>query len=166
MIYLLDADTLIRAANTFYQLTRVPPFWEWLRHHGTLGNVKIPFEQFGEIVAGKDELVDWLRDGETQHALLLDEEADPVVVAEVTLAGYGELDETEIEHVGRDPFLIAYAYVAIGERCVVTFENSAPGKRGKIRKIPDVCKGLGVDCCTLFEVIETLDFTTQWKPAS
>ncbi|MER2634012.1 MAG: hypothetical protein ABTQ30_09145 [Rhizobiaceae bacterium] len=32
--------------------------------------------------------------------------------------------------------------------------------------MPDVCKDLGVGCCTLFELIEALDFTTDWKPQS
>ncbi len=164
MIYLLDADTLIRAANTFYRLKRVPPFWNWLRHQGALGSVKIPLEQFEEIIAGKGELVDWLKGEEAKAALLFDEEADPILVAEVTLRGYGDFDENDIEKVGRDPFLISYGYAGRGERCVVTFENSAPGKKGKNRKVPDVCKDLGVDCCTLFELIEALDFTTDWKP--
>ena len=164
MVYLLDADSLIRAANTFYRLNRVPQFWEWLRHRGNLGSVKIPIEQFEEIVAGTGELVDWLKDEETREALLLEEEVDPALVAEVTLNGYGDLDENGIETVGRDPFLISYGYAATDERCVVTFENSAPSKEGKNRKIPDVCRNLGVDCCTLFDLIEALDFTTDWKP--
>lgn len=97
-------------------------------------------------------------------ALTFDEEADPALVAEVTLSGYGELDESGTEQVGRDPFLIAYAYAAKEQRCVVTFENSAPSKKGKNRKIPDICNDLGVKCITLFDMIEALDFTTDWKP--
>ncbi len=86
------------------------------------------------------------------------------MVGEVTVKGYGVLDEKGVEEVGRDPFLISYAYGANEPRCVVTFENSAPSKKGKNRKIPDVCKDLGVECGTLFDVIEALDFTTDWKP--
>lgn len=164
MIYLLDADTLIRAENTFYRLNRVPQFWEWLRHQGNLGNVKIPTEQFEEVTVGRGDLVDWLNDDETKNALLLGEEADPALVATVTLDGYGDLDEAGIENVGRDPFLISYAYAAKETRCVVTFENSAPSKIGKNRKIPDVCNNLEITCCTLFELIEALDFRTDWKP--
>lgn len=164
MLYLLDADTLIRAASTFYRLKRVPQFWDWLQHQGSLGNVKIPVEQFEEIIAGKGDLVDWLKDQDVKAALLLDEEAEPKLVATVTLLGYGNLDENEIEKVGRDPFLISYGAGMKGERRVVTFENSAPGKKGKNRKIPDVCNDLDVDCCTLFDMIEALDFTTDWKP--
>jgi len=158
VIYLLDADTLIRSANTFYQIDRVPQFWSWLLERGADGAIKIPVEQYEEIVAGNDTLVDWLKDDENKDALVLDEEAVPAIVAKVTLDGYGELDESGLEAVGRDPFLISYAYQEKKNRSVVTFENSSPGRRGKNRKIPDVCSALGVKCVTLFDMIENLDF--------
>jgi hypothetical protein len=165
VLYLLDADTLIRADNTYYPLRRFPVFWEWLRHNGAAGFVKIPLEQYEEVVVGKGELVEWFKDEETKAALLFDEEADPVLVTEVTEKGYApDLDDAELEEIGRDPFLIAYGYEATEERFVVTFEVSAPKKRRKNRKIPDVCRDLGVKCGTLFDVIEALDFTTDWKP--
>ena len=165
MIYLLDADTLIRADSTYYPLKRFPIFWEWLRHNGTAGFVKVPIEQYEEVVAGKGDLVDWLKDEETKEALLLDDEADPVLIAEVIEKGYAsDLDEAELEKVGRDPFLIAYGYAALDSRFVVTFEVSAPSKQRANRKVPDVCNELGVDYGTLFDVIEALDFTTDWKP--
>ena len=156
VLYLLDAD---------YPLKRFQVFWDWLRHNGAAGLVKIPFEQYEEVVAGKGDLVDWLKGEEIKAALLFDEEADPALVTEVTEKGYAlDLDEAEQEKIGRDPFLIAYAYAAAKERLVVTFEVSAPKKRRANRKIPDVCKDLGVGCGTLFDLIKTLDFTTDWKP--
>lgn len=164
VIYLLDADTLIRANSTYYPIKRFPVFWEWLRHHGAAGLIKIPLEQYEEIVIGKGELVDWLKDEETKAALLFDEEADPALVTEVTERGYApDLDEAEQEKVGRDPFLIAYGYAAPNERCLVTFEVSAPKKQRSNRKIPDICNDLNVSCGTLFDLIEALDFTTEWK---
>lgn len=164
VIYLLDADTLIRADSTYYPLKRFPVFWEWLRYKGFASHVKVPLEQYEEVINGKGELVDWLKDEETKAALLLDEEADPALVAEVTIKGYAsDLDEAEQEKVGRDPFLIAYAYASPGERVVVSFEVSAPSKSRANRKIPDICKELGVKPGTLFDVIEALDFTTDWK---
>ena len=75
MIYLLDADSLIRANSTYYPLKRFQVFWEWLRHNGAAGLVKIPLEQYEEVVVGKGELVDWLKREETKAALLLNEEA-------------------------------------------------------------------------------------------
>jgi hypothetical protein len=34
MIYLLDANILITAANTYYGISRVPEFWSWLTASG------------------------------------------------------------------------------------------------------------------------------------
>ena len=61
MLYLLDANVLITAANTDYAIGRVPEFWAWIRHQGTTGTVKIPVEIYEEILAGRregDELLD------------------------------------------------------------------------------------------------------------
>ena len=83
----------------------------------------------------------------------------------VTAVGYApDLDEAEQVIVGRDPFLIAYGLTASDERCVVSFEVSAPSKQRANRKVPDVCAQLGVKCVTLFEMIDALDFTTDWVP--
>lgn len=164
MLYLLDADTLITGDRKAYPLRRFPVFWEWLRHQGERGCVKIPLEQFEEVTSGRGHIVDWLCTEECRAALILDEDIDPGLIADTTLNGYGELDENGVELVGRDPFLIAYARVEGGERTVVTFEVSKPGKRGPNRKVPDVCRDFGVPCCSLFEMIEALDFTTDWRP--
>lgn len=114
MLYLLDADTLITGERDAYRLRRFPVFWDWLRHQGAIGQVKVPLEQFEEVTAGRGELVDWLTEADTKAALLLSEEVDPALVARVTLEGYGALDENGIEQVGRDPFLIAYAVARPG----------------------------------------------------
>lgn len=163
MLYLLDADTLIRADSTYYPLKRFPVFWDWLHFHGNAGNVKIPQEQFDEVTAGKGELVDWLNERPKIDDLLLAGAADPALVQRVTNEGYApDLDAMELVTVGQDPFLIAYALVSVADRTVVSFETSAPSKQRANRKVPDVCKGLGINCITLFELIKTLDFTTGW----
>jgi len=108
--------------------------------------------------------VDWLSDAAVRKALLLEEDASPDLVNEVTLKGYGKLNDAELEKVGRDPFLISYGFAVIPDRTVVTLERSAPAKKGANRKIPDVCLDLKVPCCDLFKVIGALDFTTNWKP--
>ena len=79
--------------------------------------------------------------------------------------GYApDLDATELITVGKDPFLIAYGLVSTADRTIVSFEVSAPAKRRANRKIPDVCAGFRLNCITMFELIETLDFTTNWTP--
>jgi hypothetical protein len=165
VIHLLDADTLIRADNMYYPLHRFPVFWQWLHHNGNAGHIKIPQEQFDEVAVGKGDLVDWLKLDENKTALLFAEEADPDLVAKVTAEGYApDLDEAELVTIGRDPFLIAYGLASLKDRCVVSFEVSAPAKQRANRKVPDVCAHFGVRCITLFELIKVLDFTTEWKP--
>lgn len=144
-------------------MARFPVFWRWLAHMAQQGSIKIPREQYEEIIGGNGELVDWLKEEEIKDAIILDEEADPELVTAVTLEGYGNLDENGIETVGRDPFLISYGYADRENRTAVTFERSSPGKQGARRKIPDVCNDLGVNCRDLFQLIDELDFTTDWS---
>jgi hypothetical protein len=165
VLYLLDADTLIRADRTYYPLQRFPVFWEWLLYHSGIGSIKIPQEQYDEVVAGRGELVDWLSDKEKKESLLLSSVVDQALVSKTIDEGYApDLDETELVTLGKDPFLIAYGLVSIADRTIVSFEVSAPAKQRANRKIPDVCAGFGLPCITLFELIKALDFTTNWKP--
>ena len=163
MLYLLDANVLITANNSYYPIRRVPEFWGWLVNCGTQGQVKIPLEMYDEIDGYKDDLRSWLRTNKS--SLLFAEEVDVGMVTHVTESGYASnLNEDELETVGKDPFLIAYALVDPEHRRVVTTEVSRPSATRANRKIPDVCKELqGFDSLTTFELIEALDFTTDWK---
>lgn len=168
MLYLPDANVLITANNFYYPIDRVPEYWEWLSYMGSQGHVKMPFEIFEEVKDGpddaeKDLLFAWLQEDANKKALLLDEKVDPGLVQKVIAEGYApDLTDDEVEQIGRDPFLIAYGLAAKG-RCVVTVETSAPKKQRQNRKVPDVCKGLGANCCNPFEFNRALGFRTQWK---
>lgn len=160
MLYLLDANVLIDASRDYYPLRRVPEFWGWLIDRATQGQVKIPLEIFEEILVGKDDdLTRWLNDN--RDALLLDEDVEETLVVRVTNQGYApDLTEEEVERVGRDPFLIAYALGDPDQRTVVTTEVSKPKKQRANRHIPDVCDDLDVLHCNTYQFIEDLDFTT------
>ena len=69
-----------------------------------------------------------------------------------------DLTDEEIEKVGRDPFLIAYAIGGAPERCVVTNERSRPGRTRANRHLPDVSRQLRVRCINAFDLIQELDF--------
>lgn len=163
MLYLLDANVLIDANRDYYPLGRVPEFWDWLIDLSTSQQVKIPMEMYEEILAGKEDvLTRWLKDN--RDAVILDESAEATLVARVTEQGYArDLSEEEIERVGRDPFLIAYAFRDPAGRTVVTTEASRPKKQRANRHIPDVCDALGVLHCNTYDLIRALDFTTQGR---
>lgn len=81
MLYLLDANVLITAKDSYYPLDTVPEFWEWLEHMALQGRVKIPVEIFEEIregpkKVGADLLYAWIQQAHVRRALVLDEAVD------------------------------------------------------------------------------------------
>ena len=77
----------------------------------------------------------------------------------VTEQGYApDLNDAEIQKVGRDPFLIAYALANPSERVVVTTEHSKPSRLRANRHLPDVSNDFSVRCINTFELIRELDF--------
>jgi hypothetical protein len=168
VLYLLDANVLIDAHRDYYPMESVPEFWEWLRHVGEAGHVKIAREVLEEIRDAKqDALAGWAKQDAVETALLLGEDVDINLVRRVTTDGYApDLTDDEVEKIGRDPFLIAYALYAPEQRCVVTTEVSKPGKQRANRRIPDVCRSLGVRPLHTFEFLRELKFSTRWRTAA
>jgi hypothetical protein len=103
---------------------------------------------------------------DTHHdTLVLKEVVDPKIVQSVVYNGYAnDLTDVEIEKLGRDPFLLAYA-PAGDERCVITTENSKPSWKRRNRQIPEVCGALKVPCERPFYLHKLLGFQTSWKPS-
>ena len=162
MRYLLDANVVIDADRDYYPLGRVPEFWTWLADQAERGVIAMPREMYDEVVDGRGGLVDWLKDhGDT---LILDEEADAVVVRDVLARGYGEdLTEDELQKIGKDPFIVAYAVAAEAPATVVTTEVSRPSAKRGNRQLPDVCGEFEVPCINTFKLVQALDFSTDWR---
>ncbi|MCE0507281.1 DUF4411 family protein [Roseivivax sp. GX 12232] len=159
MLYLIDANTLIRADADYYPIDRVPQFWDWLQERAEGGDIKMPFEIFSEVCRGKGALPDWLSDKNVEEALVLDEEVDATHFQKVVEQGYAsDLTDEEIEQIGADPFLAAYALTAPSNRTVVTKETSRPRAKRQNRKLPDVCSDFGVRWITDFVLYKELDF--------
>lgn len=164
MLYLLDANVLITANNTYYAIERVPEFWDWVIHMGESGNIKIVKEIYEEFKDGNDGLAEWAKTDGVEEALRLDEDVDITMVRYLTTKGYAhDLTDVELEKLGRDPFLIAYALADPGNRTIVTTEVSKPKRIRANRHIPDVCVDFGVQCYNTFELTAALDFKTSWK---
>lgn len=167
MLYLLDASVLITAQNSYYAIDAVPEFWGWLANRAEAGHIKIPKEIYDEIKDGgtdkqKDLLYEWIQKPAIKAALILKEEVDPGLVQKVIATGYAaDLDDVEIEKLGRDPFLVAYG-LAAADRSVVTAEVSEPKKQRANRKIPDVCDGFGLPQSDIFFMLKQLKFATNW----
>jgi hypothetical protein len=167
VLYLLDANVLITANSTYYPLDQIPEFWSWVYHQATSNRIKIPREIMDEIKAGRkddDLLLDWIRTSEIEAALLLDEAVDVTLVQHIVATGYApDLSDDEVEKIGRDPFLIAYALADPTDRTVVTTEVSRPSAKRANRKVPDVCQAVGAASCGPFALNKALGFRTGWK---
>lgn len=170
MLYLLDANTLIDAKRDYYPIDSVPEFWEWLVFHGKQGAIKIPIEIYEEFADAttkdgkKDALAEWAQQQHVRDSLLIDEQAEPDLVARITYGGYvANPTDQELERIGRDPFLISYALKDIKNRCIVTTESSIPSKKGANRKIPDVCRDFDILCIHSFQMFRQMKFSTRWN---
>lgn len=164
MLYLLDANVLIDANRDYYPIDRVPEFWEWLTDVGENNSVKIPLEVYEEIKGGNDDLAEWIKNDQNKEALLLNEDVDVSLVSRFTDDGYADdLSDEEVEKIGRDPFLVAYALADENNRCIVTTEGSKPSRERANRHLPDVCISFEVQCVNTFQFLRDLDFSTRWR---
>jgi hypothetical protein len=106
----------------------------------------------------------WICAAEIEAALLLDEAVDVALVQHVVSTGYApDLRDDEVEKIGRDPFLIAYALADPVGRTVVTTEVSKPSAQRHNRKVPDVCQAVGAVSCGPFALNKALGFRTGWR---
>jgi len=159
--YVIDANVLIRAHGDYYPIDRIKPFWDWLLVEAEGGRVQMPREIYDEVARSPDLLGQWLRTPEVKKAIVLAEPTDGRVVSTVIATGYApDLDDVELEKIGRDPFLIAAALIS-PDRTVVTREVSSPKKQRANRKVPDVCDTMGVAWIDDFELWRRLDFRVK-----
>ena len=83
MLYLLDANVLIRAHEDYYPIDRVPQFWDWLATTAASGAVKVPFEIYNEIAISTGPLANWISATSVKSNLILDEQVDQGLVQTV-----------------------------------------------------------------------------------
>jgi len=151
MAYLLDANVFIQAKNLHYGLDFCPAFWEWmLRKHE--GSELFSISQVSdELLAGNDELADWVKD--RGGAFFLDTDAKSLpslaAVSRWVLAQQFEPAAINTFFQIADYYLVAVAHAH--QHVVVTHERPADSVR-KI-KIPNVCVGMGVRYVNPFDML-------------
>jgi hypothetical protein len=129
-LYLLDANVIIQAHEDYYPVDRIPQFWSWLLDMAAMNLIKMPRVIFNEVTPSVGPLADWIKQPHVKGAMILDEPIDRARVQHVLEHGYApDLDDVEIEEIGKDPFLIAAA-LASPDRVIVTREVSKPTKKG------------------------------------
>jgi hypothetical protein len=91
----------------------------------------------------------------------LDEDPNPELVQRVLANGYqsnhADFTDGELNKIGRDAFLVAYA-LADPSRIIVTKEITKRTQRLGNTKLPDACHDCGIQCCEDFRMYQELDF--------
>ena len=158
-MFLLDSNVFIYAKRDYYPFDRVPEYWDWLLHHAEQSNLKVTPHIYDELQGHDDELSQWLR--ENNEVLILQADDMDVRVGEVLNCYCTDITEAELENLGADPFLIAAGLQLRGD--IVSKEGSKPGAQRSNKKVPDICRTLGVRCINDYALIRELDFRTNWR---
>jgi|NGEPerStandDraft_8_1074529.scaffolds.fasta_scaffold11967_2 Domain of unknown function (DUF4411) len=165
VVYLVDANVLIEAKNRYYSFSICPGFWDALVWHAGSGSLRSVDVVKTELVGGKDDLADWVRNVAPADAFCSTNDADAV-------AWYGRIanwvqqepqyrPEAKAEFAqAADPWLVAYA--GAHGMMLVTQETPEPMSRKKV-KIPDVCRQFGVMWANTFEMLEDLGVAFGWR---
>jgi len=151
-VYLLDADVFIGAKNSYYGLDFCPGFWEWVRHAHHRGKVFSIDRVRDELMAGGDELTDWVKALPTSFFLRPNSNAIDSLRIVAEWADQAPLYEAgaRSDFLDRaDYYLVAQAHAS--QYAVVTNEVAAE-KRTQI-KIPNACAAHGVPVRTLFNML-------------
>ena len=164
MTYLLDANVLIDAARDYYSNYMVPEYWDWLIHQIKKGIVKIPPPIIDEILVGNksDFVVQFIKSHKSDILLNVDINNQSIQIVNDQYKQNGQdLNEDDYNKIGQDYLLIAYALQS--GHSIVTCEVSVPSKKGKNRKIPNVCDSLKIKCLHPYALHRELKFSTSWN---
>ena len=155
----------IQAYRTYYAFDICPGYWTALLAHHDAERICSIDRVRTELLAGRDELADWVR--ETTPEAFFAKSDDPSIVAWFgrTMAWAQAhrqfLAAAKADFATKaDGWLVAYAK-ALG-CAVVTQEASRPNVRNRV-PIPNVCDAFGVGYVGTFDMLRTLATQFQWQ---
>lgn len=155
--YLVDANTMIEAANVYYTFKRVPGFWDWLAQQCTNGTIK-SVSLVKDEIEFPTELVEWVEEREAD-GFFIDVSSPEIQKAFKEVAKYVMAQNFGPEHKakfmsGADPWIIAAAKV---HNCKVVTQEKSVGANSKKVKIPDICSAVKVVCVNTFAMTDELN---------
>jgi hypothetical protein len=151
MAYLLDSNVFIEAKRRYYGFDFCPAFWDWLVEAGDKKHVFSVEKVRDELIAGGDELSEWVRGLGKTFFLPPDGATIQSLAATVEWARGERYRPGAVNAFAEDPdaYLIAHAH-AHGH-VVVTHE--LPSEGVKQVKIPNVCVAFRVKYINAFEML-------------
>ena len=142
MTYLIDSNTFMTAARSFYSFDFGEKFWDFLIMEAKKGNLASIDKVLAEINKGKDALKEWANQKFSNYFLSTDDERVILKYGELMRwVGTQEKNYTSnavdefMKEDNADPWLIAFAMIDLKLYTIVTFEKYHPDMK---RKIPIV----------------------------
>lgn len=164
MIYLIDSNTFMTAARTFYSFDYGTKFWDFIEEQARNNALASIDKVCEEINKGNDALKNWANENFINYFLKTKEES--------IIQKYAELmqwAENQSNHYTRnaidefmkednaDSWLLAFSLAKNKQYKIVTFEKYNPEKKNKI-PIPNVCEQFKIDYCDLYQMLKDLKF--------
>ena len=150
-MYLLDSDVFINAKNRHYGFDIVPAFWDWLDQAHEAGRVFTVAACADEVMAVADELAEWMSSRRATMALIPGAD-DTTALQTVSTWAVGVPQYTQgavAQFLSVGDYFLAQA-LRHGFT-VVTHEEPAPLAQKRV-KIPDACRGVGVNYISPFQM--------------
>ena len=147
MRFFFDTNILFTSRNLDFPMATNQEFWNWLVSLGEDGTVKIPEEVYKEITYGDDDISRWAKDNKDAFWV---SSLEAVHSIQTVLNTYKRnMDETTIERLKADPWVIAHAHSMPQAATVVTYEKPRNRDNPLKKKIPNVCEELDIPCIRL-----------------
>lgn len=164
MAYLLDSNTFMTAARSYYSFDFGTRFWDFLVLEAQKNNIFSIDKVLDEIKKGNDKLKEWATQKfysyfhSTKSESVLENYEKLMNWANSCSDDYSKraIDEFMKED-NADPWLIAYALSVKTTSEIVTFELYNDKIQSKI-PLPNVCEQFNVQYCNLFAMMRDLKF--------
>lgn len=148
-MYLIDANVLINAKNTYYPFGLVPGFWSWVEQQAHEGRLYSIVQVKAELNKGDDQLAKWIRFLPSGF-WLKDTSASAAALGDLAMwAGSGSFRPTAIQTFFESADYRLVAQAKATGYTVVTNEVSEP-RRTKEIKLPDACVGISAQVVNPF----------------
>jgi hypothetical protein len=151
----LDSNSLIESKDRWYPFSQVPKFWSFTGAEIENGSIRAPHAVYKELVAGNDQLAEWVRNRKANLSVLPDEciFQEMKKIADHVQKNY-KRNQYEEFLIGADPWLIATAKCMGGT--IITGESKS--RKQKIR-IPTICNEFGVPFGEIWAVVHHFNWT-------
>lgn len=146
MKYLFDSDILINS-NRYVPRKRFGSFWDKIEEYIESDEIGILKIVRNEIEKGTDDLYNWLSRFPATKFINEKAEEEVLLIVKDIVNKYPDLVNPLNTGDQADPYLVAYAKVR--NLSVITYESPRSPK-----KIPEICKTMGVNCMNLEEFLE------------